>query len=606
MQKNELLRKDDTIIRILDFREDEVFVIQCVSQTMPMWIKASALELYQKCTETELRNVTNTELFDLELLDAERKRIMHERYSLIAGILPYITDKLKRNSVIEQIATENHVSKQTIRKYLCLYLVFQDISALVPKKKKQEKVLSYDEKNMRWALNKFYYTKCKNSLTTAYAMMLKEKYCDDMGNLLPNYPTIHQFKYFYRKNKKLETYYISRDGMKHYQRNNRPLLGDGIRDFAPNIGTAMLDATICDIYLINESGNLVGRPILTACVDAYSGLCCGYSLSWEGGVYSLHRLLRNVITDKVEYCKRFGITISQEDWNSHQLPAVLVTDKGREYQSENFEQLTELGVKIINLPSYRPELKGAVEKFFDLIQTTYKKYLKGKGVIEVDYQERGAHDYRKDACLTLYDFERILLYCIIYYNSKRIVEKFPYTTEMIQKNIQPYASAIWNYGLQKNGANLIDVGYEELIRTLLPRTTGKFQRNGLIVNKLRYRHDGYTERYLQDGMVTVAYNPDDVSTVWLLEYGEYIAFALIESRFKGKELETVQAIKSEQCELVKAVAEENLQAQIQLASHIETIANEAENYGKINIKSVRDTRRKECIRSRNGWEQVVQ
>ena len=29
------------------------------------------------------------------------------------------------------------------------------------------------------------------------------------------------------------------------------------------------------IYLVNDAGSLVGRPILTACVDAYSGLCCG-------------------------------------------------------------------------------------------------------------------------------------------------------------------------------------------------------------------------------------------------------------------------------------------------------------------------------------------
>lgn len=43
-----------------------------------------------------------------------------------------------------------------------------------------------------------------------------------------------------------------------------------------------------------------------------------------------------------------------------------------------------------NLPAYRPELKGPVEKFFDLIQTEYKKYLKERSVIEPDYRERGA------------------------------------------------------------------------------------------------------------------------------------------------------------------------------------------------------------------------
>ena len=71
------------------------------------------------------------------------------------------------------------------------------------------------------------------------------------------------------------------------QRDKRSLLGDGIQEYASVVGVGMLDATVCDIYLVNDAGGIVGRPILTACVDAYSGLCCGYSLSWEGGVYSL-------------------------------------------------------------------------------------------------------------------------------------------------------------------------------------------------------------------------------------------------------------------------------------------------------------------------------
>ena len=64
----------------------------------------------------------------------------------------------------------------------------------------------------------------------------------------------NQFRYFYRKTRKLQNYYISRDGLSHYQRNNRPLIGDGVQEFAPAIGTGMLDATICDIYLVDDAG----------------------------------------------------------------------------------------------------------------------------------------------------------------------------------------------------------------------------------------------------------------------------------------------------------------------------------------------------------------
>ena len=44
------------------------------------------------------------------------------------------------------------------RSYLCLYLSYMDVTALVPKHREDDRVLTQDEKNMRWALNKFFYT----------------------------------------------------------------------------------------------------------------------------------------------------------------------------------------------------------------------------------------------------------------------------------------------------------------------------------------------------------------------------------------------------------------------------------------------------------------
>ena len=64
--------------------------------------------------------------------------------------------------------------------------------------------LTQDEKHMRWALNKFFYTTKKQSLMTAYTMMLKEKYCDAMGVLAEEYPSFYQFRYFYRKTRKMQ------------------------------------------------------------------------------------------------------------------------------------------------------------------------------------------------------------------------------------------------------------------------------------------------------------------------------------------------------------------------------------------------------------------
>lgn len=407
MQKNDLIKMSGTIFRVLELQEERAFVIDCVKKSMPDWIRLFLLDNYQECTEAEMVQETRMIIPDMEKLDAESRRFIREHYTLIAPVLPFVSDEKQRNYVINRIATEKGVSKQTIRKYLCLYLVYQDSAVFCPKQK-EERELTEDEKNMRWGLNKFYYTQHKNSLSTAYTMTMRAKYCDKNGVLLPKYPSIHQFRYFEKKHRRLQNYYISRDGIKDYQKNHRPLLGDGVQEFASHVGVGMLDATVCDIYLVNESGGVVGRPILTACIDAYSGLCCGYALSWEGGTYSLRGLMLNVITDKQEYCRQCGISIRKEEWTCDKLPGTLVTDMGSEYISETFGQIAELGVTLINLPAYRPELKGPVEKFFDLIQGYFKPHLKGKGVIEPDFRQRGGHDYRRGACLTMRQFEQII------------------------------------------------------------------------------------------------------------------------------------------------------------------------------------------------------
>jgi len=96
--------------------------------------------------------------------------------------------------------------------------------------------------------------------------------------------------------------------------------------------------------------------------------------------------------------------------------------------------------------------------------------------------------------------------------------------------------------------------------------------------------------YLKGGTVTVAYNPDDVTKVYLIENGDYVPFELIESRFRGKEISEVREMKAEQRKIVRAVAEENLQAQISLADNITAIANSVARTKGAIIKDVRKNR----------------
>ena len=201
MQKNKLYLKNDSVIRGLEERDGKILVIDCMRRTMPQWKKKASLDGWEQCSQETLYAITNIEVPEIDSLCPESRKKAYEQYTMIAPILRLLSDEQKKCEMISLIAANEKISKQTVRKYLCLYLSFQDIAILAPKDKESNTCLSKDEKNMRWGLNKYYFSYQKHSLKTAYTLMLKAKYCDGNGDLVAEYPTFHQFRYFYRKRK---------------------------------------------------------------------------------------------------------------------------------------------------------------------------------------------------------------------------------------------------------------------------------------------------------------------------------------------------------------------------------------------------------------------
>lgn len=151
MKKYNLMKSGEKILRILEVQEDKVLVIDCVRRTMPTWVDPAALESYAECADSEFTA-------DSDDLSPEQRKVMQERYTMIAPVLSIVGDEWKRSAAIGTIAENHCVSKQTVRKYLCQYLSAMDITALAPKSRSSKSPLTQDEKNMRWALNKFFYT----------------------------------------------------------------------------------------------------------------------------------------------------------------------------------------------------------------------------------------------------------------------------------------------------------------------------------------------------------------------------------------------------------------------------------------------------------------
>lgn len=149
--------------------------------------------------EEQLLQATNTTFPDYDLIPPDKRKLIQEKYGTISLILPYVSNGVERNRAIELCAKTFGLSKATIRNRLYNYLAFQDIRIFLPSVKETKKELSADEKNFRWALNKYYYNAIKLPLIETYRRLLKDRYCDDTGKVLSTAPTFRQFSYFYQK-----------------------------------------------------------------------------------------------------------------------------------------------------------------------------------------------------------------------------------------------------------------------------------------------------------------------------------------------------------------------------------------------------------------------
>ena len=92
-----LIQHNGTILRILAINDSAALVIDCLKRNMPHWCNIATIESFVHCTEHELAEQTDVELFDIESLDAATRKIVHDRYTIIAGVLPFIADDKMRS-----------------------------------------------------------------------------------------------------------------------------------------------------------------------------------------------------------------------------------------------------------------------------------------------------------------------------------------------------------------------------------------------------------------------------------------------------------------------------------------------------------------------------
>lgn len=528
-----------------------------------------------------------------ELTAGQRKR--NELLKSLLDDPACIADRKRRNEKIRESAKAHHTTERRLQKLYYRALAGRN---LVEERTTKEKPQTRKQRDFAWAVDEFYYSAKKMSLRSAYDLMLLSRYTDADGRLVPDAPSWYCFRHYFYGNDyhKRTRNTISRNGLSDYQRNKRPLFGSA-SGWKRKIGAFQMDATQADIYLVSRLDRkaIVGRPNIYLAVDTATQLIAGVYVGLEAGETAFVKCLANAAMDKVEFCKSFGIEIDKSEWPNTGLPGEIITDKGREFIGSRMEELaTKYGIEFESLPPFRPDGKGLVEKAFDLIQQKYKPILRGKGVIEPDALERWAVDYRSQAALTLEEFTKVILHCILYLNSSRILESCQI------REAEPTASALWNWYEGQGQSDMVSVEAEELYLFGLPRKNVSLTRKGISHQGLWYVPTDSKIRSEQTGpgkKVQIAYDPEDVSRVYLVNGMAYQTFELTEScrKYAGTTESEWQMEQADRRESKREARRKDTEGRLKMLREIREIVGHAECLEKepVSQEAIQKNRRKE-------------
>ncbi|MBY6838325.1 DDE-type integrase/transposase/recombinase [Clostridium botulinum] len=450
------------------------------------------------------------------------------------------------------------------------------------------------KKHFQVSINKYYRDNKKLSLKETYMLMLSDFYSDiykendeikhrvwDKSRI----PTYNQFYYWFKKDENVKKDITFRESEKEFNLNNREILSNSKQETDGPGTRFQVDATIADVYIVSSlnRNRVIGRPIVYAIIDVYSRIITGIYVGLEGPSWiGAMMALDNMICDKVEFCKKYGIYIKEEQWPCKHLPEIIIADRG-EFEGYSVENLiNNLDVKIENTSPYRGDLKGIVERSF---RTTNEKIKHTTpGAIQKEFRKRGDRDYRLDATLTLEEFTKIYINIVLHHNSK-IIDKYVMDKEMIEDEIIPTPLQLWKWGIENRKGRLKTVDRDVLRLNILPKGKASISRAGIRFKGLYYSSDKAIKEqwFIKNNVrnIEIVYDPRNMNNIYIpydngLGYDECY---LISTSVQYKDCILEEIIFNEELvtELKEKEIKEQNQNNIDLEKEIEKIVNKAKS-----------------------------
>ena len=272
------------------------------------------------------------------------------------------------------------------------------------------------------------------------------------------------------------------------------------------------DHTKSDVLLVDIEGNEIGRPYVTTIIDSNSGCVAGLYISFkEPSSARVALALRHAFLPK-NFSAEYKL---KREWNVFGVPKYFLTDRAKEFKSNHLKQIAaQLGIKL-RLRAY-PQQGGLVERPFKTINTEFLESLPGYTGPNVQKRPQNAE---KEACLTIDEFERLLV--------RYIVDNFnqcPYPRVKNQTRFSRWESMLLE-APEKIDERKLDV-------CLLKSKQRKLQRKGQIQFENEI-YKGECLKYCQSEYITLRYDPSNILRL--------MAYSQVEEGQPAKYLGIIQA-----------------------------------------------------------------
>jgi hypothetical protein len=534
---NELVRdveKSDLIERVLwiDESNEYIYLIDINSNKgFPRLERAQELINYIECGQKiKLNYDPYFRIIKEEELSFKDKEIRDKAWNIVGKFTakeyePQIFDRSWRGKLIKELSNKYETSVKHIYKYFRrLWQRGKTKNSLLPdyinsggngklktlgnkklgRPRKYKELLgngiNVDETTkriFRIVIEKYYLNSKRLEFTLVYRKMIKEYYEMDFyfeNNLRKTIPipegerpSLKQFRDFYKKEYSIKETTIARLGRKKFEKDFRAVLGSSNSEVLGPGSRYQIDASIMDVYVVSRFNRrwIVGRPIIYIVVDVFSRMIVGFYIGFEGPSWAGAMMaMLNVVSNKVEVCRDYGITINESEWPCAILPDAILGDRG-EWEGKTVGNLSAaFGVTIENAASYRADWKGVVERKFRLIHGKVKPFV--SGYIDIDFRERGGTDYRLDAKLDIQQITEAVIQCIRFYNNKHWMTYYDRDEMLIEDDVLPIPIELWNWGIKNRSGRGKSFPEDVVKLNLLPSAQATVTQFGIKYKNIYY------------------------------------------------------------------------------------------------------------------------